>query len=156
MIMERLPQVWSPTTVVQLRAEQRRRVELERLLRSTVGWEIWRENRHLLPSRVAKALKRREVVQLSPITEYLPGMCEVYVQRLKPRPPRYRRPLILAGMLLDVSAVAVLVLHQLLHSVAIALAPALVIVTIAWLVVHFAGEHDAKCKGLHCPGCRAK
>lgn len=130
------------------------RVEQNHPLRVTLDWELWQENRHLLPARLRKAVKKGEVVQLSPITEYLPGWCEVYVRRLKPRPPRWRKPLIVAGVALTVAGVVLWVAYLMIQVLAVALAPALLIVSLVWLIFHAVSGHDSGCKGWHCPGCR--
>lgn len=151
--MNRLP-ARLPTVMERARIDRAKLERLEILLRTTTDWELWRENRHLLPTRVWKAEKRGEIRALSPIVEYLPGMCEVYVRRLKPRPPRYRRPLIAVGVALDAAALATLALHILFQALAVALAPAVVVCAIAWIIFHLASDHGTGCKGLHCPGCR--
>jgi CHASE2 domain-containing sensor protein len=108
----------------------------------------------MLPGRVRKAVKRGEVRQLSDIQEYLPGLAEVYVRRLKSRPPRWRRPLIAVAVALIVAGAVLWALALILHALAVALAPALVVLAVAWLIFHFASEHDTHCPGWHCPGCR--
>jgi hypothetical protein len=130
------------------------RVEQSHPLMVTLDWELWQENRHLLPARVRKAVKKGEVAQLSPITEYLPGWCEVYVRRLRPRPSRWRKPLTVAGLALAVAGVALWVTYMIVQVLAVALAPALVILALTSLAFHAASEHGSGCKGWHCPGCR--
>ena len=123
-------------------------------MRDTLDWERWRENRHLLPARVRTAVKRGQVAQLSAITEFAPGMCEVYVRRLKPRPPRWRRPLILAGVALATTGGVLWVLVLVLQTLLAALAPAAVVLAVAWLIFRAIKGHAPGCKGLHCPGCK--
>jgi hypothetical protein len=148
--MERLP------TRVLTRTEKARldREHLDHLLRNSLDWELWRDNRHMLPVRVRKAMKRGEVRQLSTIVEYLPGLAEVYVQRLKPRPSRWRRSLIITGVAFAAAGVVLWMLYVIFQVLLVALAPALVILAIVWIIFHLVSEHGSGCKGWHCPGCR--
>lgn len=137
-----------------LEAARQDRARLEWILTHTFDWELWRENRHLLPMRLYKAEKRGEVRRISVIVEYLPGMAEVYVRRLKPRPPRWRRPLILTGVAVGAGGLVLWMAWVIFQTLAVALAPALVILAVVWIIFHVVSGHEPECKGLHCPGCR--
>lgn len=129
---------------------------LQAILRATTDWERIRGNPHQLPSLVRREVKAGRVRQITPVmSTNVPGVAEVYVRRLKPRPPAWRKPALVAaaGTVVIVTGLGVLyVVARILLAFAV---PILVVLCVVVVLRHLA-EHRPTCPGMisHCPGCR--
>lgn len=117
------------------------------------GQEWWTDNRHQLLARI-RTEARRGTIQPLALKELAPGFYGALVVRLKPRPPRWRKPVLIAVSGVPVVVALVLLVIQVVQAVAAAGAGVLLIALAAWVAVRSLSGHRAVCVGLHCPGCK--
>lgn len=113
------------------------------------GTEWWTDSPHLLTARLNTAVRRGEIVRLSPLYWLNPGLRGVLVHRLKPRPPEWRKPAIVTGVAvtaLTVLGVGTAVAVQLLWAVRYQIGAAVLLL--------LAGLFCMPGVRRHCPGCR--
>lgn len=121
------------------------------------GTEWWTDSPHLLTARLNLAVRRGEIVRLTPCYWLNPGLRGVLVHRLKPRPPEWRKPAIVAGAvtvaIVIVGSAATMTLQTIWQGRSI-LAGAFLACAGTWCLVRVLAGHKPQCPGIHCPGCR--
>lgn len=136
----------------------------ESLIAAGPGTVWWEDTKGNLAQRLRVGKERGEIVLLAP-----PGPVAlrrqgfpVYgalVRQLKPRPPRWRKPLIITGVILAVFAGLLWAIYAAIKAIfglAAAVAPTLggAVVVIILLAVAWSLLRGHPCSGIHCSGCK--
>lgn len=118
-------------------------------MRLEPGQEWWTDNRWQLLARMRADTNRGLITPLA-FRELAPGFYGALVVRLKPRPPAWRKPALIVGVLAAVTGLVV----QVALWVAAYAVPVLLVLALLWLIARSGTGHRVTCAGLHCPGCR--
>ena len=123
-------------------------------MRLQPGQEWWTDNRWQLLARL-RADTDRGLIQPLALRELAPGFYGALVVRLKPRPPAWRKPLMIGAVVVLAAGLAVQVALWFAaltaYRLGFILAPLLPLLLLAG---RSASGHRVMCVGLHCPGCK--
>lgn len=124
-------------------------------LRIPAGHEWWADDARKLQKRIERECLRGAVATVTPYRyELAPGVHGVVVRRLKPRPPRWRKPVLILSLVGGAVAVAGTVAY-LLAQVPMWMYGVAAGVVLLPLCAPVLFGHSLGCPGIgHCPGCR--
>lgn len=118
------------------------------------GMEWWVDNPHRLAARVRADRTVKELERWELAGGSLHGSV---VRRLKPRPPAWRKPVLVGASLAAGALVVLRALYLLVESLVAAVVllwPVLLVLAVVWVGLRLATGHRPACAGLHCPGCK--
>jgi len=116
------------------------------------GQEWWTDYRYQLLARI-RADARKGVIQPVELHEIAPGFYGALIVRLKPRPPAWRKPVLLLAAGVPVLALLGALVFQAAQWV-MAAWPVAILLGLIWAAVRHVTGHRAVCVGLHCSGCK--